>query len=273
MENVKNFTIKLYRARREDKVSDKAAALAYYTLATFAPLVFLVIVVGGIIVGEGIAQQQIVLFFQDKFGDIAVPFFSSIFENLRNTGTGLVASLIAGIFVVKGVLDLFDFLSNSLFSIFKVEVADTKKIAVQGFMHGLYACLMSVFILLLLLTNTAVSLLFRYVDSVPLNVLPKYISAPLQAATALVVMSLLLQLLYRVFSKKKITRVQSFIGGFCAAVLLLVVNVFVGLYLSFSDILTIYGVSGFIVVLLLWVYYTGQVVFIGAEVAKLFSEK
>ena len=80
-----------------------------------------------------------------------------------------------------------------------------------------------------------------------------------------------LAIIYRVVSDQKIAWRSAFIGGVAGASLFTIITTFFGLFVSHSVVIPLYGAGSFLVALVLWIYYSVQTMFLGAEVAKVYQ--
>ena len=90
---------------------------------------------------------------------------------------------------------------------------------------------------------------------------------------SLVLLSLLFALIYKVLPDVEISWGDVWIGGVITAILFTLGRFLLGLYLARSTISSAYGAAGSLVVLLLWVYYSAQIIFLGAEFTQVYAKK
>ena len=105
----------------EDKASRLAAALAYYTIFSIAPLLIIVIAIAGAVFGEEAARGQIVGQIQGLVGIEGAKFIESAIQNANKPKTGAIASIISIVVLLVGATGLFTELQDSMNTIWEVK--------------------------------------------------------------------------------------------------------------------------------------------------------
>jgi len=260
---------------REDKAPRLAAALAYYTVFSIAPLVIITIAVAGFFLGPEAASGQIQREIQHTLGPQSASAINDIVENAaRNKGHGVVATVIGIAALLLGAAGVFGQLKDALNTVWGVEPNPER---------GFKGAVIDNFLSMSMVLGIGFLLLVSLVLSAGIAGFVKFAGALLPALTWLgpildLVLSaglttVLFALIYRVLPDAQIQWRDVWVGAFITAVLFTVGKFLIGLYLGRSSVGSAYGAAGSLVVLLLWVYYSAQLLLFGAEFTKVYALK
>ena len=252
-----------------------AAALAYYTLFSMAPLLLIAIAVAGLVFGREASQNQIIGVIEDLVGVQSAEAIQAIIESAgQRPDSGFFATAAGMILLLLGAGGVVGQLQDSLNTIWRV-VPKTGR-GILGFLHDRlisYSMVLSVGFLLL------VSLVISAVLSAVSGILGGFLS--IDAATAhsldLVVsfgfITLLFAVIYKFVPDVRIAWSDVWIGAATTSLLFSVGKFLIGFYLGHSTVTSIYGAAGSLVTLLLWVYYSSLMFFFGAELTQVYATR
>jgi uncharacterized BrkB/YihY/UPF0761 family membrane protein len=182
-----------------------------------------------------------------------------------------VFSIVTAVIFIFGIYMFFNFLRRSFFDIFGVDLRHSRKLSkkiVNYFFYLNYIVILFVFLLTVLIINVGSPVIYNIVLGIFPNVLPPGVLNILSTISIFILSAVLLGLVYRVLSIHTISFKNSLLGGLWASVMLIFLNIFLSIYVSFSVTHSFYGFAGTLVVFLVWVHYAGFVLFLGAEAAK-----
>nr|WP_228035677.1 YihY/virulence factor BrkB family protein [Oculatella sp. LEGE 06141] len=258
----------------EDNASRLAAALAYYTVFSLAPLLIIVIAVAGFFFGEEAARGQIVGQIQGLVGQDGAEIIQTAIDNANQpgTGTGAIASLISIGVLLFGASGVFAELQDSLNAIWNVKAKP--KNAVGGFVRKrLLSFTMVLTIGFLLLVSLVVSAALTALTTLMNGLMPgfDFLWQLLNFVISFGVIALLFALIYKYLPDVKITWNDVLIGASMTALLFTIGKSLIGLYLGNSSFGSAYGAAGSLVVVLAWVYYSAQILFFGAEFTQVYA--
>jgi membrane protein len=259
----------------EDKASRLGAALAYYSVFSMAPLLLVAIAVAGIFLGgQESARQQVVQSLGGVIGADAARQVGQMIQGADKQGSGLVASIIGIGTLLLGASGVFGALQDSLNTIWEVQPKPGQ---------GIWATVKARFLSLTMVFGTGflllVSLLWTSVLKAVVNSMSgvRPISGTLlQGVTFIVtffVVTLLFTMIYKVLPDVKIQWRDVWIGAAITALLFLIGQAALSWYLGTQSTQSVYGAAGSLVVLLLYVYYSAQIVFFGAEFTQVYANK
>ncbi len=249
------------------------AALAFYTLWAIAPLLMVFLGIAGLVFGPQAAQQQIGAQLQNLAGGVGGVLQSLLAHAARPSHNIAVA---AGGFAVLilGASGVFAELHDSLnlvWGIKEPEGAGLLGIVVTRFLGFLMVLGIGLLLLLSVGVSTAIAIaghLFSAWLPVPGGVL--YAA---NAAASLLMMTLLFALLFKFVPQTRIEWGDVWIGAVVTAVLFTAGKFLIGLYLGTFGVNSAYGAASSLVVFIIWVYYSAQIFFLGAEFTRAFAER
>lgn len=259
---------------QEDKASRLAAALAYYTVFSLAPLLIIAIAIAAVVFGQEAAQGKIVNQLDGLLGLQGAEAVQEMIKNSsRETNQGTIATIISVGLLLFGASGLFGQLQDSLNTIW--EVAPNPNRGVMGFIRDRFLSFSMVLgIGFLLLVSLMLSAGLSAVGNYFGHLLPglPFIQF-LNFALSFGVVTVLFALIYRVLPDAKIAWGDVWIGAAITSLLFTVGKLLLGLYLGNGSVGSTYGAAGSFVVLLLWVNYSAQILFFGAEFTQVYANK
>ncbi len=265
-----------YRNFAEDHAAQLAAALAYYTLFSVAPLVVVAVAFAGMVFGPEVARTEVHEQMRDVLGDAGAKAIQALVETAyRNPGAGIWATVVSVVLLLYGSLKVFLQLHEALDHIWKVEPARRPGFWARikdRFFTFLFAFGTVLVIGAVLTATLLVSTVLGVVISLLGQVVPadwlggaEWLWWLLDFATSLAVVTLLFAYIYRFLSDAEIRWSDVWFGALVAAALFTVGKMLFGIYLAYTRTASAYGAAGSLVVFLIWVYYSAQILFYGAE--------
>ncbi len=265
-----------FKEWKEDDALQLGAALAYYTIFSIAPLLLIVIAVAGLVWGQEAAQGQIYSQFDNLVGAQGAAALQTMVGNAANLGdkTGILATVIAAVTVLFGATGVFAQLQSALNKIWNVEPKPDR--GIMGFIMTRIASFgMILGIGFLLLVSLVVSAGLAAVDSYMSGLIPgaESVFQVIHFVIAFGVVTLLFAMIYRFLPDVKIAWRDVWIGAAITALLFTVGKFLIGLYLGHSSAASVFGAAGSLVVVLLWIYYSTQILFFGAEITQVYARR
>ncbi|PSB43252.1 ribonuclease BN [Cyanosarcina cf. burmensis CCALA 770] len=258
----------------EDKASRLAAALAYYTVFSLAPMLIIAIAIAGAVFGEEAARGEIVTQIQGLVGRDGAQFIETAIEGASKPKAGTIASLISIAVLLFGASGLFAQLQDSLNTIWEVQPKPGR---------GLIGILRDRFLSFTMVLGVGFLLLVSLVLSAGLSGLVNFLGSLLPGIGALLqianfvlsfaVTTLLFGLIYKVLPDVKIAWSDVWSGAIVTSLLFSIGRFALGLYLGNSSFGSTYGAAGSVVIILVWVYYAAQILFFGAEFTQVYARR
>jgi membrane protein len=262
----------------EDKATRLAAALAYYAVFSVPPLILLVLVVLGRLLGAQFTEEQIqehlLAQFSGLLGSQSADVLASVIENASRPGGGLIAGAVGLVTLAFGASGFFAQLQDSLNTIWEVQPAPGRGILQtikdRLFSFSLVAGL-GLLLLLSLVVSTALSALNAYVA----GLLPdtRILVQILNQAISLIVIILLFAAVYKIIPDVQIAWRDVWVGAAVTALLFTIGKWAIGLYIGQSSTASDYGAAGSLAIFLIWVYYSAAIFFFGAEFTQVYANR
>jgi membrane protein len=251
---------------------EMAAALAYYTLVSLAPLIIILIAIVGPFFGAAAAENYIVGAIAEIAGQESARAVQAVVHNANQQGNGMLASLVGIVLLLLGAGAVVGQLQQSLNVIFGV--TPKPDIDWWAFLRARffsYAMLLAIGFLLLvsLIITTVLSAITKYFGHLVPILAAIWPAVDLISSFALV--TLLFALIYKILPDVHIAWRDALVGAALTSLLFSVGKFLIGLYLGRSSVAAAYGAAGSVVTILLWVYYSALIVFYGAEITQLYA--
>ena len=257
----------------EDDPFQLAAALSYYTLFSLAPLLIIVIAIAGFSFGKEAAQNQIVETIQGMVGRESAQAVQEMIKNASNKPeTGMISTLVGIIILMVGAGGVVGQLQTSLNTIWGVELKPGQ---------GIWGLIRQRFISFAMILGIGFLLLVSLVISAVLSSLTQVLGTFL-GGTALVAhvldlvvsftfVSVLFAMIYKFLPDVQIHWQDVWIGAAITSFLFTIGKFLIGLYLGTSGVTSIYGAAAYLITILLWVYYSSLIFFLGAEFTHIYA--
>lgn len=257
-----------------DNVPRLGASLAYYTLFSMAPVLVIAIAIAGFFFGAEAVRGQIVGQVQGTVGTDGAHALQGLLEGASQRGSGIVALVIGTITFILAATGVFLELQYALNTIFRVKPKPGGNISalVKTRLRSFGLVLSLGFVLMVSLgVSAALSAASNWLGngiqglSIAWQILNVLVS--------LGVITLLFALIYRFLPDVRLTWHDVWIGSLMTAVLFTIGKQLLGMYLGRSSTTSSYGAAGSVIVLLLWVYYSAQIILFGAELTRVYTER
>jgi len=260
-------------AWHRDEASRIGAAIAFYATFSIVPLIIVVLAIASRIYGNSAAEGQIVQLLKGSIGEAPALFIQRVIQNAARPTANARAAILGLFFLLYGASNIFHHLRGALNTMWDVQGKD------RGIVHGIIRdrlrSLLFVFVAGMLLVvliaggTSLVALAPVLGGSVGFAIMWQF----LNGIIVFVVLVALLAVIYKVLPAAKIAWSDVAVGSVVTAFLLTLGNIVIGLYLQRSAIVSVYGAVGSLLVLLLWVYYSTQIFFIGAEFTHIYANR
>ncbi|MEG4282318.1 YihY/virulence factor BrkB family protein [Microcoleus sp. A006_D1] len=259
---------------QEDKAPTLAAALAYYTVFSLAPLLIIVIAIAGLVFGADAAQGQIVTQLQSLIGKDGAQTVQELILKASEPKSGMIATLVGIATLLWGASNVFTNLKEALNTIWNVSPPPGR--GIWGFFQDRvlsFAMILGIgFLLLVSLVISAVLAAVSYWLNGLLH-LPVGIWQIVDFAISFGVVTLLFALIYKLLPDVDLAWNDVWIGAAITSVLFTIGKSLIGVYLGGSGIASTYGAAGSFVIILLWINYSAQILFLGAEFTQVWANR
>jgi membrane protein len=266
-----NETIRAFVA---GDIVSQGAALSYYTFFAIAPLFVIALAIAGFWFGQDTARRELFGQLNQLVGKQGGDAILSVVTAASNPKAGFWATCIASGTLAVAATGVFVQLQNSLNKLWGVRQIQGK--GLRNFIrHRLLSFAMVLGVGFLLLVSLICSAGLAALG----NVIGDFITGKeillkvLNFAISLGIITVLFTMILKFLPDIKIAWRDVWLGGFITALLFNLGKILIGIYLGRSSLSSVYGTMGSLVILLLWVYYSAQILFFGAQFTRVFTCK
>lgn len=259
---------------QDDDASSLAASLAYYTSVSLAPLLIIVIAIAGAFFGEEAARGEIVAQMQGLVGTEGARVVETAIKNANQPQISNVASFVSIIVLLFGASGVFVQLQRSLNQIW--DVTAKPKQGVKNFLRKRllsFSAVLGVGFLLLvsLLISAALSALNGYLNDLIPGI--DFLWRLLNFVLSLSIITALFAFIFKYLPDVEISWRDVTMGAIITALLFTIGKIALGFYLGRGSFGSVYGAAGSLIILLVWVYYSAQILFFGAEFTQVYAKR
>jgi len=246
--------------------------VAFYTLFSMAPILVLAIAIAGAVFGTQAARGEIFTQLSGLVGPNGAQAIEMLLANAHNPDISHIAIIIATIFLLIGATTVFAELKDSLDEIWQVPMArqagwiEVLRVRVLSF--GMVLVL-AFLLLVSLVISAGLALLERYWGGLWKDA--AFILQPASNLFSFIVIACLFAVIYKTLPQVKLSWRDVSIGALGTAALFIFGKYLIGIYLGNSGVASSYGAAGSLVALLLWVYYSAQIFFLGASFTRQYA--
>ena len=258
----------------EDKVPRLGAAMAFYTALSMAPLLVIALRVAASFFGDEAAAGEIERQAQAMIGKDGAEALQAMIENADEEKSGTIAAVLGIVTLLFGASGVFGQLQDSMNTIWEVQPKPGR--GIWGFVRDRFlsfAMVMGCAFLLLvsLVVTTMLSAAMSFTQQFSDNF--GWLATLLNAVVSLLVITGIFAVTFKMVPDVKIAWRDVWIGAVITALLFTIGKFGLSMYLSRSTMASSYGVAGSLIVLLVWVYYSAQIVFFGAEFTQVYANR
>jgi membrane protein len=255
-----------------DKVPRLGAALAYYTIFSLAPLLLIVIAIAGIVFGHDAAQGKIFEQLRGVLGSTTAEAMQEMVKNAAKPKSGSIATILGIATLILGASGVFGQLKDALNTIWDVKAKEGGGIMIlikDRFLS--FAMVFGVGFLLMvsLVIDTAIAAMGKYAGSH----LPggEALWHVVELAFSFGVVTVLMAGIFRLLPDLKIEWRDVWLGAALTSLLIVLGKFALSIYFARSAVGSSFGAAGSLVIVLLWVYYSAQILLFGAEFTQVYA--
>jgi membrane protein len=256
----------------DDRCLSMGAAIAYYAIFSLAPVLLIVIAIGGMVFGSDAARDAVLAQFGGLIGTSGAEAIAKILASASNIGSGVIGTIIGIVTFMVTATGAFAELQSDLNVIWK-----TKAPPSSGVLHFLWSRLLTFAMIAAIAFLLMISLTFDALASAA----SQYFSLQEEALAfvllnlvfSIAMATLLFAFMFKVLPDVRTPWRDVLPGALLTAVLFVLGKFVIGLYLGRSNIASSYGAAASVISLMLWIYYSTQILLFGAEFVKAYSER
>lgn len=258
---------------QEDKASELGAAMAFYSILSLAPLLVIAVAIAALVFGEADAKQQLAAQMNEVMGSRGAEAVSAMIEHAQQPAKGTIAALLGVATLLFGASGVFGQLQSAMNTIWEIE---PKRLGIWGFIRAR-------FLSFTMVLGTGFLLLISLVLSAWISSMNDMLGDQIgglgilsQAANTLLsfaLVTVLFALIFRMLPDTDVDWRDVWVGAVVTAILFTLGKYLIGLYLGTSSVGSAYGAAGSLVVLVVWIYYSAQILFFGAELTQVYARR
>ena len=259
----------------DDRAPRMGAAIAYYTVFSLAPMLVMVIAIAGLAFGQKAAEGALFGELADLIGPESAVAVQAMLRSASSTRSGLFATAVGIGTLIIAATAVFGELQSALNVIWKAPASGS----LGGLWHLVKSRLVSLSIILVigflllvsLVISTALAALSDYLDWI----LPGLatILHIIHLALSFSFTTVLFAMMFKILPDNPVEWEEVWLGGAVAALLFTVGKHLISFYIGSSNMASTYGAAGALIIVLVWVYYSAQILLLGAEFAKAYSDQ
>jgi membrane protein len=257
-----------------DRAPTMGAAIAYYTVFSLAPMLVMVIAVAGLAFGPQAAEGALFGELADLVGPESAAAVQAMLRSASGTRSGIFATAIGFVTLIIAATAVLGELQSALNLIWKAAPSGGLGVwhLVKSRLVSLSVILVIGFLLLVsLVISTALAALSDYLDWIlpGLATILHIVHLTLSFGFTTV----LFAMIFKILPDKPVEWGEVWLGAAVAAMLFTIGKHLISLYIGSSNIASTYGAAGALIIILVWVYYSVQILLLGAEFAKAYTDQ
>lgn len=260
-----------FSAWSADNASRLAAALAFWTMLSIAPLLIVCIKITATVYNEEAASGQLQSYLSQTMGSQNASTLREMIASAGQKGSGIFATIFSIALLVWSASNVFVELQNSLNTLWEVQ-SDPNRGWWKTIMDRAISMALVMSIAFLLLVSLVISTVLSGITSSLGGEQLGWLWQTLDFVIAFAVITALFALMFKYLPDVKVGWRDVAIGAVVTALLFTIGKFALGLYLGRESTTSVYGAAGSIVALLLWVYYSGLILFFGAEFTQVYAK-
>lgn len=270
---IKALFVKTYNDWSAVEAPRMGASLAYYTVLSLAPLLIVVIAIAGWAFGEQASRGALVSQIQGLVGQEGAQAIQGIIQHAANKKTtGTLASIVGFIVLLFGASSVAIELRSALDKIWDVKEPEGLVGFLKARSYAIGVVLGAGFLLLAsLVISAALQAAGKFFGG--LMPIPPWVAEVVNVMLSLVVIAGILAAIFKILPAAPITWRDVAIGAGFTSVLFTIGKTLIGIYLGRASVGSSYGAAGSLVVVLVWIYYSAQIVFFGAEFTRVYANE
>ena len=268
-----NYIKEVFSEFSADNIFKYSASLAYYTVFSVAPILLIIISLSGLFFGKEAAQGRVYHELNGLIGSVAALQIQETIRNIHLTGNSFIATVTSIVLLIIAATTIFGEVQDSLNKMWGLKIK-TKKVWWKLILSRLISfsliitigVIMSISLILNAVVTAFGRFIARYIENYSL-----YLIEFINDVLSFLIAAFLFSLLFKILPDAKIKWKDVVIGGLVTAVFFTLGKVGIGFYLGKSNLTSLYGAAGSIIIFMVWVYYSAVILYLGAEFTKVYA--
>lgn len=254
----------------EDRISTFSAALSYYTIFSLPAILLISIWIIGYFLGNELAEYKLLDEIRGVFSQATITQIQTVIDNSRlalNSHTVRIVGILVLLYAASGFFLQLQGGLNYIWKVKKQSESAIFKIIKDRLLTIIIVLSIAFLLLLSIVISTLITGFGVYLSNFyGINLIIERI---VESVTTFFLITILTALIFKILPSVKLTFREVIYGALWTSFLFNLGKILLGVYISYANITNIFGVAGSLIVLLIWIYYSAQIFFIGAEITKL----
>jgi membrane protein len=258
----------------DDKALKFSAALSYYTVFSLAPLLLLLISLVGLFFGREAVQGQLFGEMNGMIGNEAALQVQEMIKNMELKGESTWAIIIGAITLIIGATTVFGEIQDSINIIWRVKAKPKRgwlKLIKDRLLSSSLIAGLGFLLIVSLIVNGALKAMNDWLIGYFPDVTVIVFNA-VNVVISFIVITVLFGIIFKVLPDVKIAWKDVRTGAFFTACLFMLGRYLIGLYIETTGTASAYGAAGSLIIILVWVYYTAAIMYLGAEFTRVYAD-
>ena len=258
---------------KADNATKLSAALSYYTFFSLPPLIMIIINLCGVFFGTEAVRGEIFGQINGLVGNATALQIQEVLKNVKLSNSNAFTTAIGVIILLLGASGVFSEIQDSINIIWGIK-AKPKRGLIKFLKNRLMSFSMIGSAGFLLLVSLTVNSLMDVLSKRLAAYFPKdtiHLFYAINLIIVFITITLLFTIIFKTLPDGKVALRDGIIGASFTAILFMIGKFAIGAYLGKSTIATVYGVAGSVILILVWVYYSAIILYIGAEFTKVYA--
>lgn len=273
MKKITRYIKEVFSEFSADNIFKYSASLAYYTVFSVAPILLIIISFSGLLFGKEAIEGRVYEELNGLIGPVAALQIQNTIRNLHLTGNNFIASVTSIVLLLVTSTTIFGEIQDSLNKMWGLRIKTKRiwwKLILTRLISFSLIIAIGVIMIITLILNALVTAFGRFVGKYIANY-SIYLIEFINDILSFLVAAFLFSLLFKILPDAKIKWKDVAIGGVVTAVFFILGKWGISFYLSKSNITSLYGAAGSIIIFMVWVYYSSIILYLGAEFTKVYA--
>lgn len=264
------FVKEIFNHFFDSNTFQKGASLAYYAVFSLLPMIVIITSVLGILFGKEAVSGEIYSQLKDTLGNNASIQIQDLIKNQHMNHNSIITTIVGFATLALSASGMFTQIHNSFNSIWNIKAKPKSSILKYISMHMVSFLILIGLFFIILTSVTINSFLIKHSETLHSSYKFSYVYEHLTSVSAL---SIVFAVMFKFLGDAKIHWKAAILGGMFTSLLFALGKVGIGMYIGHSHISTTFGSASVLAILMLWVYYTSQIIFMGASFVKIVSNR
>ncbi len=273
MKKIFRYIKEVFSEFSADNIFKYSASLAYYTVFSVAPILLIIISLSGLFFGKEAVQGRVYHELNGLIGGVAALQIQDTIRNIHLTGNSFIATVTSIALLIIAATTIFGEIQDSLNKMWGLKIKSKKvwwKLILTRIISFSLIITIGIIMSISLILNAIVTAFGRFIARY-IQTYSIYLIEFINDILSFLVAAFLFSLLFKILPDAKIKWKDVVIGGLVTAVFFTLGKIGIGLYLGKSNLTSLYGAAGSIIIFMVWVYYSAIILYLGAEFTKVYA--